>query len=107
MIKRIIIKDTDLGGQLNPVSNNAELKQAIGTRVQGCYDTYIYTKRTFKVDKAILEELRERNIILVGLAFAQFVNNLEKSILEGTSKIDPKGIMSELSKSERRYINGK
>lgn len=100
-----VIKDTDLGGQLNPVSNNNELKKVIGTSIEGCYNTYIYTKGTFNVETDILEELKKRNITLVGLAFAHFVNNLEKSLLEGTSDITPKGLMSELSKSEMRYIN--
>ena len=102
MSKIMIIKDTYLGGQLNPVSNNNELRKAI----EDCYNTYIYTKGTFNVDADILEELKKRNITLVGLAFAYFVNNLEKTLLEGTSDITPKNLVSELNKAEKRYING-
>jgi hypothetical protein len=97
-----IVKDNDLGGQLNPVSNNKELLKAI----LGRKNCYIYTKGTFQVTEQNLYELKVRNIKLVGLSFAYLSKEIEKVVLSGTSDISLKGLMSELSKSETRYING-
>lgn len=97
-----IVKDRDLGGQLNPVSNNRELLKALTGR-KNCY---IYTKGTFQVTEENLYELKIRNIKLVGLAFAYLTKELEKVVLKGTSDLTPKGLMSELNRSETRYING-
>lgn len=53
--KTTIAKDCDLGGELNPVSNNDELKIA----VLGRKNCYIYTKNTFKVTEENLYELKK------------------------------------------------
>ena len=78
-----IVKDRDLGGQLNPVSNNQELLIAMAGRRNCC----IYTKGTFQVTKVNLYELKIRNIKLIGLAFTSFSKKLEKAVLNGTSDI--------------------
>lgn len=95
--------DNILGGELTPVSNNSELRTAI----LGRKNCYIYTKGTFQVTEENLYELKIRNIKLVGIAFAYLSKELEKVILNGTSDLTPKGLMSELSRSEMRYINGR
>lgn len=97
-----IVKDNDLGGQLNPVSNNQELLKAI----LGRKNCYIYTKGTFQLTEQNLYELKVRNIKLVGISFAYFLKEKEKVVLSGTSDISPKALMEELSKAEKRYING-
>lgn len=61
------VDDNSLGGQLNPVHNNFELKKAMFSR-KNCV---IYTVETFKIEEQNLYELEIRNIKLVGLAFAQ------------------------------------
>lgn len=61
------VDDNSLGGQLNPVHNNFELKKAMFNR-KNCV---IYTVGTFKIEEQNLYELEIRNIKLVGLAFAQ------------------------------------
>lgn len=97
----INIRDKFLGSELNPVSNNRELKQAI----MGRKDCYIYTKGTFQITKENLYELKIRNIKLVGLAFASFSTKIEKVDLKSTSNIAFRGSVSERNKSEKRYIN--
>lgn len=105
-IKKNIIEDTDLGGVLNPISNNQELKLALKSDVEGPYNTVIFTKGTFQVDNNNLAKMQERNIVLLGEAFATLSKNIEKHILEGTGQ-DPIGLMS-ISKEEKgKYINGK
>ncbi len=107
MIKETIIKDTDLGGVLNPVSNNQELKQALGSDIEGPYDTIIFTKGSFEIDNNNLAKLQERRIELFGEAYATFAKNFEKQILEGDVTIEPKGLMSLLNENKGKYINGK
>lgn len=107
MIKKTIIKDTDLGGVLNPVSNNQELTQALGLDIEGPYDTIIFTKGTFEIDNNNLEKLQKRHISLLGEAYITFVKNFRKLMIEGTSTIEPKGLMTLLSENDRKYINGK
>lgn len=60
------IEDRCLGGELNPVSNNRELRQA----VLGRENCYVYTKGTFYVSEENLFELETRNIKLIGIEFA-------------------------------------
>lgn len=96
-----IINDHQLGGALNPVTNNYQLRQAITGR-KNCI---IYTKETFKIDLDNLESIRIRNIRLEGLAFAYLLKEVEKSVLKGTSDITPKGLLSELNKNEVHYGN--
>lgn len=98
----INIRDKFLGSELNPVSNNRELKQAI----MGRKDCYIYTKGTFQITKENLYELKIRNIKLVGLAFSSFSPKIEKVDLKVVGNIIPKGLVSELNQFEKRYING-
>lgn len=96
-----IINERQLGGSLNPVTNNYELRQAITGR-RNCI---IFTKGTFKIESDNLEGIRSRNIQLKGLAFAYFLKEVEKAVLNGTSNITPKGLLSELNKSEAYYRN--
>lgn len=86
----INVLDKSLGSELNPVSNNKELKQAI----MGRKDCYIYTKGTFQITKENLYELKIRNIKLVGLAFARFSKEQEKVGLKVVGNIISKGLVS-------------
>ena len=61
------VDDNSLGGQLKPVHNNFELRNAM----LGRKNCVIYTVVTFKIEEQNLYELKIRNIKLVGLAFAQ------------------------------------
>lgn len=101
-MKMTILADSSLGGELNPVSNNNDLRKAI----TGRSNCYIYTKGTFTIDRDILQDLKIKNIKLIGMAFAYFTKEIKKVVVNGISDITPKGIMSELSKAEKRYING-
>ncbi len=103
MIKRTIIKDTDLGGVLNPVSNNQELKEALGSDIEGPYDTIIFTKGTFEIDNNNLSKLQERRITLLGEAFITLHKSIEKHMLEVTGP-KPKGLMSLIENDMKQYI---
>ncbi len=96
------VLDCALGGELNPVSNNRELRQAITGR-KNCN---IYTKGTFPVTKENLYELEIRNIKLVGLSFARFSKEQEKVDLKVDDNIISKGFVPEVNQFETRYING-
>ncbi len=61
------IDDDVLGGQSRPIHNNFELTNAM----QGRNNCFLYTVGTFQVNNQNYIELKERNIKLVGLAFAQ------------------------------------
>lgn len=61
------VDDNVLGGQLRPIHNNIELSMAMQRR-KNCH---LYTVGTFQVNNQNYIELKERNIKLVGLAFAQ------------------------------------
>lgn len=61
------IDDDVLGGQLRPIHNNFELTNAM----QGRKNYFLYTVGTFQINNQNYIELKERNIKLVGLAFAQ------------------------------------
>lgn len=61
------IDDDVLGGQSRPIHNNFELTNAM----QGRKNCFLYTVGTFQVNNQNYIELKERNIKLVGLAFAQ------------------------------------
>lgn len=69
----IITRDIFLGSELNPVSNNRELRLA----VTGRKNCYIYTKGTFSLTRENLQELKIRNIKLVGIAFAHYKRRKE------------------------------
>lgn len=60
-------EDNSLGSQLKPVRNNLELEKVM----VGKNNCIIYTVGTFKVEELNLLVLKEKNIKLVGLAFAQ------------------------------------
>lgn len=96
------VLDCALGGKLNLVSNNRELRQA----VIGRRNCNIYTKGTFQISKENLFELEIRNIKLVGLSFARFSKEQEKVDLKVDDNIISKGFVSELNQFEKRYING-
>lgn len=61
------IDDDVLGGQSRPIHNNFELTNVM----QGRKNCFLYTVGTFQVNNQNYIELKERNIKLVGLAFAQ------------------------------------
>lgn len=61
------VDDNVLGGQLRPIHNNIELTMAMQRR-KNCH---LYTVGTFQVNNQNYIELKERNIKLVGLTFAQ------------------------------------
>lgn len=60
------IDDNKIGGQLHPIKNNKELSCAIVGR-RNCI---LYTVNTFRISDRNLIGLKEKNIKLVGLAFA-------------------------------------
>lgn len=97
-----ILKDTDLGGQLNPISNNDQLRKAI----LGRRNCKLYTKGTFKLTEDIVNDLRIRNIKLIGLAFACLPKKIETEILNDISKMSPKKIIEEVEKNIQRNISG-
>ena len=61
------MKDNELGSELHPVKNNIELSHAIINK-ENCI---IYTVKTFTISKENLNLIRQKNITLVGLAFAE------------------------------------
>lgn len=100
-MKMTILADHSLGGQLNPVSNNYQLRQAI----TGRSNCYVYTKGTFNITEDILQDLKIKNIKLVGLAFAYLTKEIEKVVLNGTSDMTPKGLLVELERESKKYGN--
>lgn len=79
-----------LGSQFRPIHNNIELTTAMQNR-KNCH---LYTVGTFQVNNQNYIELKERNIKLIGLAFAQLNPSANKQQGKKTVNI----IISELSK---------